>query len=97
MNNKLESSELYLGDVKKLPEKISAVLLTTSRCMLDCFHCYNYPLEGDLSLKNHLKVLQNLYDIGVYRIVFTGGGVFDVIALDRITQRFPRAWCFKYS
>lgn len=73
MDNKFESSQLYLDDMKKLPEKISAVLLTTSRCMLDCFHCYNYPVEGDLSLKNHLQVLQNLYDIGVYRIVFTGG------------------------
>lgn len=73
MDKKFESSELYLGDVKELPEKISAVLLTTSRCMLNCFHCYNYPVESDLSLKNHLRVLKNLYDIGVYRIVFTGG------------------------
>lgn len=73
MDNKFESSELYPNDVKKLPEKISAVLLTTSRCMLNCFHCYNYPVESDLSLKNHLQILQNLYDIGVYRIVFTGG------------------------
>ena len=50
-------------------------LAITYRCNNDCSHCYNarsrdYP---ELSTKNWFRILDQLWDIGIPHVVFTGG------------------------
>ncbi|RLE52678.1 MAG: hypothetical protein DRJ33_03125 [Candidatus Methanomethylicota archaeon] len=58
---------------RRAPE--SLVWLVTSKCVLNCKHCYAslYRLERDLDLQDVFKVLEEAVEIGVEHVHFTGG------------------------
>ena len=59
--------------LREAPE--SVVWLITSKCVLDCRHCYAslYKLEKDLDALEVFKVLEEAAEIGVEHVHFTGG------------------------
>lgn len=57
----------------------AALLELTYRCNLRCLHCYAVEhdiIHKELSTKQVLNILDQLYDIGVFRLTFTGGEIF---------------------
>ncbi len=62
---------------------IDVTLEVTRRCPLECQHCYNNLAMGDLAARNreltkeeYFALLQELADMGVMWILFTGGEIF---------------------
>jgi radical SAM protein with 4Fe4S-binding SPASM domain len=62
---------------------IDATLEVTRRCPLECQHCYNNLAMGDLAARNreltkeeYFVLLQDLADMGVIWLLFTGGEIF---------------------
>ncbi|HEY4052243.1 MAG TPA: radical SAM protein [Terriglobales bacterium] len=70
----------HFGD-KRAPVDVSIEM--TRRCPLDCQHCYNNLPMGDLAAKNrelskqeYEAILDELADMGVIWLLFTGGEIF---------------------
>jgi radical SAM protein with 4Fe4S-binding SPASM domain len=70
----------HFGD-KRTPVDVSIEM--TRRCPLDCQHCYNNLPMGDLAARNrelskqeYEAILDELADMGVIWLLFTGGEIF---------------------
>ena len=70
----------HFGD-KRTPVEVS--LEMTRRCPLECQHCYNNLPMGDLAARNrelskqeYEAILNELADMGVIWLLFTGGEIF---------------------
>ena len=66
---------------RRAPMEVSIEL--THRCPLECQHCYNnLPMSDEnarrqeLSFKEHIRLLDELVDVGCLWILYTGGEVF---------------------
>ena len=66
---------------RRAPMEVSIEL--THRCPLECQHCYNnLPMSDEnarrqeLSFKEHIRLLDELVDMGCLWILYTGGEVF---------------------
>ena len=66
---------------KRMPMEVS--LEVTRRCPLECRHCYNNLPMGDLGARNreltkteYFSILDELADMGVFWLLFTGGEIF---------------------
>lgn len=66
---------------KRAPMEVS--LEVTRRCPLECQHCYNNLPMGDLAARNrelskqeYFALLDELADMGVLWVLFTGGEIF---------------------
>jgi radical SAM protein with 4Fe4S-binding SPASM domain len=66
---------------KRAPVEVT--LEVTRRCPLECQHCYNNLEMGDLAARNrelskeeYFKVLDELAEMGVIWMLFTGGEIF---------------------
>src|SRR5437899_1676559 len=66
---------------KRAPMEVS--LEVTRRCPLECQHCYNNLPMGDLAARNrelskqeYEAILDELADMGVIWLLFTGGEIF---------------------
>jgi MoaA/NifB/PqqE/SkfB family radical SAM enzyme len=67
--------KIYSSAVRlRCPQSVMFEL--TYRCNFDCPHCYvkGSAIEGaELSTKQIFRILDQMKDIGVYSVVFTGG------------------------
>src|SRR5436190_3162298 len=70
----------HFGD-KRSPVEVS--IEVSRRCPLDCQHCYNNLPMGDLSARNrelskeeYAGILDELAEMGVIWLLFTGGEIF---------------------
>jgi radical SAM protein with 4Fe4S-binding SPASM domain len=70
----------HFGD-KRAPVDVSIEM--TRRCPLDCQHCYNNLPMGDIAARNrelskqeYEAILDELADMGVIWLLFTGGEIF---------------------
>jgi radical SAM protein with 4Fe4S-binding SPASM domain len=75
-----ESVHRHFGR-ERIPLQVS--LEVTRRCPLECKHCYNNLLMGDLEARNrelskaeYETILSDLADMGVVWLLFTGGEIF---------------------
>jgi radical SAM protein with 4Fe4S-binding SPASM domain len=66
---------------RRVPVEVS--IEVTHRCPLECQHCYNnLPMgdqnarRGELSLAEHIKLLDELVDLGCLWLLYTGGEIF---------------------
>jgi radical SAM protein with 4Fe4S-binding SPASM domain len=66
---------------KRMPMDVSIEM--TRRCPLECQHCYNNLAMGDLAARNreltrqeYENILNELADMGVIWLLFTGGEIF---------------------
>jgi radical SAM protein with 4Fe4S-binding SPASM domain len=66
---------------KRAPVEMS--IEVTRRCPLDCLHCYNnLPMndagarEQELTLEEHMRLLDELVEAGCLWILYTGGEIF---------------------
>jgi len=61
---------------KRIP--MSVTFEVTKKCNLDCIHCYvdHSDTERELSIDEQKKVIDELYDLGVVYITFSGGELF---------------------
>lgn len=66
---------------QRMPMEVS--LEVTRRCPLECRHCYNNLPMGDLAARNrelskeeYFKMLDELAEMGVLWLLFTGGEIF---------------------
>jgi len=71
--------ERYLG--KRAPVEVS--IEVTRRCPLECLHCYNnLPMgdrqarESELTLAEHIRLLDELVAAGCLWVLYTGGEIF---------------------
>ncbi|HLZ10993.1 MAG TPA: radical SAM protein [Candidatus Acidoferrum sp.] len=71
--------ERYLG--KRAPVEVS--IEVTRRCPLECLHCYNNLPMGDrearkseLTLSEHIRLLDELVAAGCLWVLYTGGEIF---------------------
>ncbi|HTZ31266.1 MAG TPA: radical SAM protein [Methylomirabilota bacterium] len=71
--------ERYQG--RRVPMEVS--IEVTHRCPLECQHCYNNLPMGDqdarkreLSLEEHVRLLDELAELGCFWILYTGGEIF---------------------
>lgn len=68
-------------DEKRMPMEVS--LEVTRRCPLQCQHCYNNLSMGDVAARNleltkeeYFALLDDIADMGVLWLLFTGGEIF---------------------
>lgn len=68
---------------KKIPQfPVVVILHLTDRCNLNCVHCYKkyvakwVPKSEELSLKEYKKLIEELANYGIVRVVLTGGEPF---------------------
>jgi radical SAM protein with 4Fe4S-binding SPASM domain len=66
---------------ERVPLQVS--IEVTRRCPLECLHCYNNLPMGDmdarqreLSTEEHFKMLDELVEMGVFWLLYTGGEIF---------------------
>lgn len=66
---------------RRVPAEVS--IEVTHRCPLECQHCYNNLPMGDqnarqqeLTLEEHVKLLDELMELGCLWILYTGGEIF---------------------
>lgn len=66
---------------QRVPLEVS--IEVTRRCPLECLHCYNNLPMGDIEAKRremskeeHLRVLDELVEMGCFWILYTGGEIF---------------------
>ena len=71
--------EFYRG--YRVPLEASVEI--TRRCPLQCLHCYNnlpmgdtQALRDELSTQEHVRLLDEIADLGVLWLLFTGGEIF---------------------
>ena len=69
----------YAG--KRAPMEVA--IEVTRRCPLECLHCYNNLPMGDLPARNrelskeeHFKLADDLADLGVFWLLYSGGEIF---------------------
>ena len=62
---------------------LEAAIEVTRRCPLECLHCYNNLPMGDLPARNreltkeeHFKLADDLADLGVFWLLYSGGEIF---------------------
>lgn len=62
---------------------LNGTIEITHRCPLTCAHCYNnLPMgdpearSGELSYKEHFRILDEMTDAGCFWLLFTGGEIF---------------------
>lgn len=62
---------------------LEAAIEVTRRCPLECLHCFNNLPMGDLSARNrelskeeHMRLLDDLADMGTFWLLFSGGEIF---------------------
>ena len=62
---------------------IEAAVEVTRRCPLECLHCFNNLPMGDLPARNrelskeeHFKLADDLADLGVFWLLYSGGEIF---------------------
>jgi len=62
---------------------LEVAIEVTRRCPLECLHCYNNLPMGDLSARNrelskeeHFKLADELADMGVFWLLYSGGEIF---------------------
>ena len=55
----------------------SSMVELTYRCSAKCVHCFNprqqYDASNDLTTQEVIKLIDDLYEVGVYEIAFSGG------------------------
>lgn len=66
---------------RRVPVEVS--IEVTHRCPLECRHCYNnlpmsdvHARERELSFQEHVRLLDELVDLGCLWILYTGGEIF---------------------
>lgn len=66
---------------ERLPLQVS--IEVTRRCPLECLHCYNNLAMGDLaarrrelSKEEHFRLLDELFEMGTFWLLYTGGEIF---------------------
>ena len=66
---------------ERVPLQVS--IEVTRRCPLECLHCYNnLPMadmdarQRELSTEEHFKMLDELVEMGVFWLLYTGGEIF---------------------
>ncbi len=66
---------------KRAPMEVA--IEVTRRCPLECLHCYNNLPMGDLPARNrelskeeHFRMLDELADLGVFWLLYSGGEIF---------------------
>lgn len=66
---------------RRVPVEVS--IEVTHRCPLECQHCYNnlpmsdsYARHQELTFEEHLRLLDELFDLGCLWILYTGGEIF---------------------
>lgn len=69
----------YVG--KRAPMEVA--IEVTRRCPLECLHCYNNLPMGDLPARNrelskeeHMRMLDELADLGTFWLLYSGGEIF---------------------
>lgn len=62
---------------------VQVAIEVTRRCPLECLHCYNNLAMDDLGAKRrelskeeHLRILDELADLGCFWLLYTGGEIF---------------------
>lgn len=70
-------------EVNALRVPVNGTIEISNRCPLECVHCYNNLPMGDaaarkleLTTAEHLRVLDELADLGCLWLLFTGGEIF---------------------
>ena len=86
-NNAIKEDSLY-----------SAVIELTYKCSAQCIHCYNpgatrnstevdrRKLSDELNLKEYKKIIDELYNLGCYKVTLTGGDPFSKPIIWNIIQ-----------
>jgi len=74
-------SKILLKIKKKLEKKRIPVNVTfevTKKCNLDCLHCYvdHDDTARELNIEKQKRIIDELYDLGVVYITFSGGELF---------------------
>jgi radical SAM protein with 4Fe4S-binding SPASM domain len=66
---------------KRAPMEVA--IEVTRRCPLECLHCYNNLPMGDLAARNrelskeeHMRMLDELADLGTFWLLYSGGEIF---------------------
>ncbi len=66
---------------RRVPAEVSVEV--THRCPLECQHCYNnLPMSdenarrGEMSFEEHIRLLDELVDLGCLWLLYTGGEIF---------------------
>jgi len=62
---------------------VEVAIEVTRRCPLECLHCYNNLPMGDLPARNrelskeeHMRMLDELADLGTFWLLYSGGEIF---------------------
>ena len=53
--------------------KHKTVWVMTEKCNQKCLHCFSHPKTQNLSYEQHLKILENLTELGIKKIIWSGG------------------------
>lgn len=76
-------SRIVHESVNPLRVPVNGTIEVTNRCPLDCVHCYNnLPMNdgvarnGELTLDDYRRVLDELADLGCLWLLFSGGEIF---------------------
>ena len=74
-------SEEVLRSKPDVPTPSAAYLVMTLRCNLSCTYCYaesgpHISVQGDLTMEEYKSVLQQVKELGVRTVIFTGGEPF---------------------
>ncbi len=61
---------------KRIP--LGVTFEVTKKCNLDCIHCYvdHFDIEKELTIEEQKDIIDQLYDMGVVYITFSGGELF---------------------
>ena len=61
------------GDLVQLSKPITVFWAITDSCNLSCIYCYNKNKADELGLAEKLKLIDELYDMGIFEIILEGG------------------------
>jgi radical SAM protein with 4Fe4S-binding SPASM domain len=66
---------------RRVPAEVS--IEVTHRCPLECLHCYNnlpmshsHARQSEMTLEEHIRLLDELVELGCLWILYTGGEIF---------------------
>lgn len=86
----LSDAEFAYTEIVKNDNLCHAVIELTYNCSANCIHCYNpkkMNMSGDeLDLKDYVRIIDELYDLGCYKITLTGGDPFSKPSIWDIIQ-----------